>query len=399
MNIRSGVRRAGASVPTAVARGTLALGVVVLGVFGCARTETGPADTPDAVLSQLQKDRARIDQTTDSMLKRIEEYNASRKPGEPMLQFSEVFQQDFTPEQKDVLNALMDKEQDVSYRALLQKIVSDRDSIQNLQEEVMRLEQTLPDPFVVARRGDSQHELAMTYLTQEAKLDAAKAKRLLDEVDQTDELLPGNKVWFFYDPQRDTFRTYVTQGEAGQTPLAVRRARQRKLIEERDAFKQERDAVRVERDTAQQQVTGLEQVKAGLEGEIDALNERKTALETEVAQLSDEMAVQENSLYFHAASERTLREEGVLSPVRKRLQDVKGVRFDDALDLREATTIHLEPAQFGLAKIREVRMLPPIYREGRDFTVRTRDDHSGAEVVILDPDLFRGKEVVLAVRG
>ena len=57
------------------------------------------------------------------------------------------------------------------------------------------------------------------------------------------------------------------------------------------------------------------------------------------------------------------------------------------------------PETYGLHEIKDVRLLPPIYQEGRDFTIQTVEDHSSARLVILDPELFRGKEVLLAVRG
>ena len=338
---------------------------------GCARPGPGSAKTTDELLSQLQVDRTEIDKTSDTMMKRIEVFNSSRKPGERTLQFSEIFTQDLNPEQRDVLNALVEQEKDISYKALLQKIIADRDSIRQLQEKVMHLEQTLPDKFVVAKRGDRQQDLALAYLTVEASLDADKAMTLLRQVDQTDELLAGNKVWFFYDPQQDSFRTYVTQGSAGQTPVQVRRARQRQLVKERDTY-------RSERDTAQQETAALEQVKSQLETEI---------------------ATRQNSLFYHAASDENLRGQGVLSSVLKRLRDVKGVTFDESLDLRQGTSIDLVPQNFGLDQIRVVRLLPAVYQEGRDFSIETTDDHSSARVVILDPDVFKGKEVVLAIGG
>ena len=331
---------------------------------GCARPGPGSAKTTDELLSQLQDDRTEIDKTSDTMMKRIEVFNSSRKPGERTLQFSEIFTQDLNPEQRDVLNALVEQEKDISYKALLQKIIADRDSIRQLQEKVMHLEQTLPDKFVVAKRGDRQQDLALAYLTVEASLDADKAKTLLSQVDQTDELLAGNKVWFFYDPQQDTFRTYVTLGDAGQTPIQVRRARQSKLVQERDVYKTERDTAQAER-----------------------------------AALESDLATRQNSLFYHAASDENLRGQGVLSSVLKRLRDVKGVTFDESLDLRQGTSIDLVPQNFGLDQIRVVRLLPSVYQEGRDFSIETADDHSSARVVILDPDVFKGKEVVLAIGG
>jgi hypothetical protein len=342
-----------------------------LGAIGCGDPGPGSAKSPEELLAQLNNDRARIDTASDVMMKRIEAFNATRKPGERKLQFSEVFSQNLSAEQKDVLNSMMETEQDISYQSLLQKIIADRDSIQALQEHVARLEQTLPDQFVLAKRGDRHQELAMTYLTNDAKLDPAKAKALLRQVDQSDELLPGNKVWFFYDPHTDVFRTYVTQGEAGQTPLAVRRARQRKLIEERDTFKSERDTARAE-------VTNLQGVNTGLQADLARL---------------------ENSLFYHADTERALKDQGVLTSFTKKVRDVSGVQFDESLDLRETTTITLMPSTYGLTQIRDVRILPEIYQEGRDFTVETAEDRSSARITILAPDMFRGKEVLLAVRG
>ena len=350
---------------------TAILAVIAAAAIGCARPGPGTAKTTEELLTQLKDDRSQIDQASDAMMKRIDMFNASRKPGEQTLQFSEIFSQDLSPEQRDVLDQLVAQEKDVSYKSLLQKIIADRDTIRGLQEKQMHLEQTLPDKFVVAKRGDRQHDLAMTYLTEEAHVEPAKAKELLKQVDQTDELLAGNKVWFFYDPDKDTFRTYVTQGDAGQTPVMARRAKTKALIKERDAYKSERD-------DAQGQVASLEETKTQLESDI---------------------AFRQNSLFYHAATERSLKDQGVLSPVLKRVQNIKGLSYDESLDLRQGTTITLLPQTYGLQEIRSVRLLPSIYQEGRDFSIETTEDRSSARLTILDPDVFRGKEVLLAING
>jgi hypothetical protein len=386
-----GTRPAG--IPRAGLAAAMVLAVLGFGVLGCtARPGPGTAKDPNELLTQLKQDREEIDRTTDTMMKRIEVFNASRKPGEQTLQFSEIFNQDLSPEQRDVLNTLVAQEKDVSYKALLEKIITDRDEIQRLQEKLMRHEQALPDKFALVKRGDNHTRLAMAYLTEEAQLTPAKAKTLLSEVDQTDELVPGNKVWFFYDAENDTFRTYVTQGEAGLTPLAVRRARQRQLIQERDALKVERDTIRTERDVIQSE-------RDTAQAEVANLEQTKTQLESSVNQLSNDIATRENSLYYHAADVQTLKDQGVLSSVLKRVQNVKAVNYTSSLDLRRDTTITLLPRDFGLEVIRRVRLLPEIYQEGRDFAVETTEDHSQARLVILDPDLFRGKEVLLVVGG
>src|SRR6266850_2902682 len=349
---------------------------VSVGGFGCARQGPGTARSSDELLTQLQQDRTQIDQASDTMMKRIEMFNASRKPGEQTLQFSEIFTQDLNPEQRDVLDTLVQEEKDISYKTLLQKIISDRDSIRELQDKVMHLEQSLPDKFVVAKRGDRHEALAMAYLTGEAQLDEAKAKEHLKQVDQTDELLAGNQVWFFYDPQKDTFRTYVTAGDAGQTPVTLRRAHTRQLVKERDSYKKERD-------TAQEHVASLQ--------------EDKSNLEQDKTNLQDEIVARENSLFYHADSDQALREQGILSSVLKRLRDVKGVNYDQSVNLSHVTSITLDPRAYGLEQIRGVRVLPSIYQEGRDFSVELDEGQSSARLVILDPEVFKGKEVLLAV--
>jgi hypothetical protein len=357
---------------------TVVAAAFVAAVAGCARPGPGTAKTTDELLTQLNEDRTQIDQTSDTMMKRIEMFNTSRKPGERTLQFSEIFTQDLNPEQRDILDQLVEQEKDVSYRSLLQKIIADRDTIRGLQEKVMHLEQTLPDKFVVAKRGDKHQKLAMEYLTSEHQLDQDKAKTLIKQVDTTDELVAGNQVWFFYDPNKDTFRTYVTQGDAGQTPVMVRRAKTRKLIQERDSFKSERDVAQAEATT---------------------LGEEKTQLETEKSHLQDEIATRENSVRYHAASNETLKNQGVLSSVLKKVQDVRGINYDESLDLREGTTITLIPQNYGLESIKSLRVLPQIYQEGRDFAIETAVDMSSAKVVILDPEVFKGKELLLAIGG
>jgi hypothetical protein len=371
--------------------------IFIAGTIGCSRgpdlsfSSSTPA-TPEELLTELKDHQQKIDKATEDMLHRIDQFNQTRKSGERTIQFAEIFSQDFTDQQKEILNQMIAAEKDVSYKSILQQIVSDRDTIQGLQEKVMRLEQALPDSFVVAKKGDRHHNLAMNYLLNDAKVDEAKAKALLKEVDQTDELVAGNKVWFFYDPQRDTFRTYVTQGEAGQTPLAVRRAMKKQLITERDQ-------AATARDEAVRTVNDLQQVKSTLESDISVLQQNKAALESSVDRLSSDLAFRQNSLFYHAANTRELKDQGVLSTVLKRVQDVKPVNYDSALDLRQTNTITLAPSSFGLERIVKVRMLPNIFQEGRDFKVETSEDSGVAKITILDTDLFKGKEVLFAVGG
>ena len=348
--------------------------------------------TPEELLAELKTHQEKIDAATDATMKRIDEFNQTRKAGERTIHFSEIYGQEFTDAQRDVLNQMIAQEKDVSYKSLLEHIVADRNELQALQEKVMHLEQALPDKFVVVKKGDRHKDLAMNYLVNEMQLPPEKAKTLLAEADQTDELVPGNKVWFAYDPKDDAFRTYVTRGEAKQLPYALRRANQRNLIGERDT-------ARSERDVAQAEVGSLQQVKAGLESDISMLQSNKASLEDSVSRLSSDLSFRQNSLFYHAANERSLKDQGVLSSVLKRVKDVKPLQYEASLDLRQGTTINLEPRLFGLESIDRIKLLPPIFQEGRDYTVETSEATGTAKVTILDPELFKGKEVLVSVGG
>lgn len=390
---------------TIAAASVLMAGLLLFGAVGCTQmsgdrqaSEPLPA-TPEELLTELRTHRDQIDEATGRMMERLDQFNASRTAGQTTIQFSEIFTEDLSEEQRDILNTMLAEEQDISYRALLQTIINDRDLIRGLQEKTLRLEQALPDRFVLAKAGDTHYGLAGSYLRDEVELEAKRAGQLLATIDLTDELLPGNKVWFFYDPKLESFRTYVTQGEAGRTPLAVRRARQRELISERDTALSNAETYASERDAARADVDQLLRVKANLETDIDGLQRTRRELESSVSRLSSDLAFQTNSLFYHAASITELKDKGVLTRVLKKVDDMRDVQFDTALDLRRDTTITLRPEVFGLDKIKKVKLLPVGYEEGRDFAIERSDTSGDVKVVILETDLFRGKEVILAIGG
>ena len=388
--------RISAGLPSAALAAMVA--ILAAGALACTgdpgpKRLTGPIPaSTDALLAELKAHKERVDQATQDLLERVEAFNSTRKEGQRSVQFSEIFSEELNDAQRDVLNEMVSQEKDVSYRSLLERIIADREQVRTLQEKIAQLEQALPDKYVVAKAGDRHQALAMNFLRNEAGVDEAKAKELLSQVDRTDELVPGNKVWFFYDPNQSTFRTYVTMGDAKITPIMVRRAQKKELISERDK--------------ALATVSELEQIKSGLQNDIATLQQRKAELETaktnlesNVAQLSSDLAFKENSLFYHVANEQDLKDQKVLSSVLKRVTDVRGVKYDSALDLRQGTTLTLYPGRFGLEKIDHLRVLPSIYLEGRDFKIDVSEESGTATLTILDSDLFKGKEVLLAVGG
>jgi len=400
-------------------KGLAALGIgalfagalLIAGSAGCnqgalERGLSGPVpSTPQELMAELQAHREKIDRASEQMIQRIDQFNASRGPGEKKLQFSELFYADLSPEQRDVLDQLLEQEKSPSFKNLLSHIIEDRKSIQGLQEKVLRLEQQLPDKFVLAQKGDTHYKLAHEFLISQT-VPEDKAKQLLNQIDLTEELLPGFKVWYNYDKESDVFKTYVTQGEAGQTPLAVKRAVKRKLIGERDAA-----VARVK--SLEETKRALDQDIARLETDVKTLEDRRGDLETQVAgletrnqdlqvrgdRLEDDLAFRQNSLFYYANSEGALAQQGILTRFLKNLKDVKGIDYDETLDLRQAKSITFSPETYGLKSIKGVEIWPEVYQEGRDYTVQVSQDGHTATVVINDPNIFRQQRVLFALRG
>ena len=384
----------------------LLAGLTACGQGSIEKGLTGPVPSnPQELMTELQTQKERIDKLSDGMMERINQFNASRGPNDRKVQFSELFYTDLSPEQRDVLDQLLQEEKSPTYKNLLSRIIEDRNTVQSLQDRVLRLEQQLPDKFIVAKKGDTHFKLAHDYLVGEGATEEA-SKELLNQIDLNEDLIPGFKVWYNYDKDKNTFRTYVTQGEAGQTPLAVKRALKRKLINERDTEKARADGL-------EQTKTQLETNIAALETDISTLTDRRTQLETEVADLErrnsdlqtrgdtlqSDLEFRQNSLFFHANTEKALAQQGILGKVLKNLRDVKGVTYERTLDLRQAQSITFTPETYGLNNISKVEMWPEIYQEGRDYTVAVSDDGMQATVTINDPQLFKQQRVLFAIRG
>lgn len=403
-------------VGSLLATTTLAVGAIIFSAVACSTSDIRSGldapvpESPEELLAELRDDKERIDSLTDAIAERVRRFNDSREPGQETLRLTDVFYEDLSGDEADVLNSMIAAEQDVSYKALLQALARDRETIRQLHDRVLRMEQSLPDQFVMARKGDTQHGLAMAYLTEQAGLEQARAERILSRIDLSDELIPGNKVWFFYDRERDAFRTYVTQGEAGQMPIALRRALKRKLISERDAAVAHAEALAMDLDLTRMK---MESQVASLSEEIEVLRDKRSALEIRVADLSSEqealearvgelsgaLAARENSLFFHTATEKNLKERGVITAFLKRFRDVQDVEYDHALDLTRGQSIRIQAGELGLERIARVKVLPSVYHAERDYIVERSEDGTAATVTILDPQLFRGKEVILSVKG
>ncbi|MFQ5701360.1 MAG: hypothetical protein ACE5HU_05895 [Acidobacteriota bacterium] len=361
--------------------------------------------SPDELIAELEAEKERIDKRTDMMMDRIEAYNASRAPGDREVHFSELFYSDLDPEQRDVLDALLQEEKRPSYRNLLTRIIEDRKNIEQMQSRIQYLEQRLPDDFAIVKKGDNHYDLAIAYLEREG-VDKDHAKELVGQISLMQDLVAGFKVWFNYDEENDKFKTYVTRGEAGQTPLAVARAIRRNLITERDialaratALEETKNALEEDISKLQGDLMKLEDRRSELTVTVADLEARNNDLTEQEKKLSEDLAYAKNTLSYHAASRKTLAQQGILTRFLKNLKDVKNVDFDQTLDLRESQSISLSAEPFGLKTIRKVEIWPDVYKEGRDYSVRIENGGRTATVVLNDPNMFKRQRLLISVNG
>ncbi|HKQ98764.1 MAG TPA: hypothetical protein VJV75_12880 [Candidatus Polarisedimenticolia bacterium] len=367
-------------------------------------TEKPVPASPEVLLTELKDARDDIDSSTRDIYARIQQFNARMEMlGRKQISFSQVFLQGLSAEEEEALNKLVKEEKDPTYRGVLGQVVEDMKSIRELQTKVTDLESKLPGDGVDVKPGDTHLKLAKQYLMDTHKLPEARAKELVERLNIMDTgLEKGMKVHFYYDPAKDFFGTWVAQNDAKRSPLAIVRAKEMHLIGERN------EAVAKATDLEGKKAE-LEDILAKLEAEIKELEGRKASLESNVAQLEGErnvaqaeaaktgaeLQVQRSSMWYEADLADKLRARGVLTTFNK-VEKIADVKFSSSIDLSKNKSITLKPSQFGIARIRDVRIVPEFFHEKRELDVKFADDGT-VEVTVLDENAMKGQKVLFVV--
>ncbi len=359
---------------------------------------------PDELLTELKLARDAIDSQTRDVYGRIQQFNQRQEQlGRKPVSFSQVFLQGLSAEEEQALDQLVKQEKDPSYRGVLGQVVEDMKKIRELQTKVAELEAKLPGEGIEPKPGDTHFKLAKDWLMKEHHLPEVRAKELAERLNLFDgRLEKGFKIYFYYDPAKDFFGTWVSAGDSKRTPLAVVRAKELKLMEERDT------AIAEAKDLAEKKAE-LEETLAKLQKEIADLEVRKASLETNVAQLESaknsaeekvktttaELEQQRNAMFYEADLADRLRARGVLKTFNK-VEAIGDVKFASMLDLRQEKSITLKPSQFGIDHIRDVRVVPSFLKEGRDIGLKFVDDGT-VEVTVLDEKAVKGQKILFVV--
>jgi len=388
----------------------VAIGLGIGGYFGYYAmfpkklTERPVPMNMEKLLVELKDARDSIDSQTRDVYGRIQQFNQKMQViGRKPVSFSQVFMQGLSAEEEQALDDLVRNEKDPSYRGILGQVVEDMKKIRDLQNKVSQLESLLPGDGIDVKPGDTHMKLAEQYLVKEKGVPESRAKELVSRLNIMETSMEkGMKVHFYYDPAKDFFGTWVAQGDAKHSPLALVRAKEMKLIQEKEAaiakatsLEDEKARLEEMRDTLQKEIEGLEARKAQLESTVSQLEMEKTRAQEEARITGAKLAEHQNSVWYDADLEDRLRARGVLKTVNK-VENIGEVKFANNIDLTKTKSITLKPSQFGIDHIKDVRIVPTFLKEGRDIGVRFGDDGT-VEVTVLNEAAVKGQKVLFVL--
>lgn len=307
--------------------------------------------------------------------------------------------QTLTPEQKAVLEQKLKNEEGIGYRDLISDILKREKEVEDLKVQVQDLEKKLPSAVVV-KRGDKHLNIAMEFLTKEKGLDAATAKKLALQTNLMDELVPGFKVWNFYD--NGTFGTFVTQGDASVSPYRVIQKAKQELVSAKNQAISQRDQLSKEKTTLLEQVSDLERRRDQLNQDVAMLQaERADLLKKmqEVQDLSEDLKARLNSIFYRVGERQSLIKSGLVQDPwygQPRIAKFDEANFPQHLDLRNGDAITFTAQDAGVASITKIKVAPgTAFKIDQDYNWSISPDGKTGTIKILNKDKFKAERTMV----
>lgn len=188
------------------------------------------------LVQKVSKKNEEMGQINMEISDAVKKYNESRKADEKPLVLPDSMM-GLNKEQLAQIQSMIEKEQDLSMKGMLNQIIEKDKQIDKLSTDLEDLKARLPRPYAV-KGGDSHFRICYDFLVKEKGVDPAKAKELLNQTFLADDLLPGFNVWLYYNDE--VFGTFVNQGSVRISPNQFSRIiRKRAVDEAREAGRQE----------------------------------------------------------------------------------------------------------------------------------------------------------------
>ncbi|MCP5107024.1 MAG: hypothetical protein GY950_26805 [bacterium] len=368
----------------------IALLVVALGVMGYLLfLKEKPLDEESAQIRQMQQLAGKIqgmetDVKTkqDEVLTLMDEYK--QKTGKPFLGVNPL---NLNEEEQTLLDQKIKDEKDVSIKSLLEEINDKNSDIKELQTKIKEIEALLPVPHVV-KRGENHYQVAMAFLLNDKKIEKKRALELVERTALFDALVPGFKVYNFYNGT--DYGSSVTQGTAAISPNTLIRRAKKQLVDAKDEAISQRDKL-------SEDIEVLEEKRNEIIKQVDSLTNEKANLVNKVSELN----VHVNSLFYMQDSQRNLKKKGILKGgflKSTKLRDVSPENFTMSVDLRAGAEIAVSAADVGMSKIKGITLFPKFYKKGTAYKVAIDADKQNAVVTLLDIEKFKNERIVISVK-
>jgi cell division protein FtsL len=364
--------------------------VVVLVFHFLSRRQPTEVRNFQELVMRVDKLNTQIGDREEKIMDLVRKFNTSHP--EAVIDTAGISSMGLSMEQAEVLAKRVQQEKDISYRGLLQEIITLNNDMENLNQQMMDLRAKLPAPYTV-RQGDSHFKVCLEYLIDKG-VPEDQAVKLIEQTSLTAELLPGFEVWNYYND--GVFGSFVTQGTARLSPNALARATKRRIDTERQNLIQARNQ-------KEQEVKDLEARRTELQDQIHNLDEQRQTMMTQMqdmAQRNEALSKQLNSVTYAVGTFKDLSKLGVIrKPTFGRWEtaDLERIQNPATLDLRADNRITISAAALGLSRISKVMVFPRSYDENADYKVMIADDRQSATVVLQRTEKFQFTKLALAV--
>ena len=364
--------------------------VVVLVFHFLSRRQPTEVRNFQELVMRVDKLNTQIGDREEKIMDLVRKFNTSHP--EAVIDTAGISSMGLSMEQAEVLAKRVQQEKDISYRGLLQEIITLNTDMETLNQQMMDLRSKLPAPYTV-KQGDSHFKVCLEYLIDKG-VPEDQAVKLIEQTSLTPELLPGFEVWNYYN--EGVFGSFVTQGTARLSPNALARATKRRIDTERQNLIQARNQ-------KEQEVKDLEARRTELSDQIHNLDEQRQTMMTQMqdmAQKNETLSRQLNSVTYAVGTFKDLSKLGVIrKPTLGKWEtaDLERMQNPGTLDLRADNRITISAAALGLSKISKVMVFPRSYDENADYKVMIADDRQSATVVLQKTEKFQFVKLALAV--
>ncbi len=291
------------------------------------------------------------------------------------------FGPDLTDEQRKLLADRIQQEKS-GVRDLLQEILTKDQQLQDLRKQTAGLEQKLP-AYVVAQDGSRHDRIAMDFLIKQG-MSAEKAYGIVSSINLEDALLPGFRVWTYYN--NGQFGTWVTQGSASVSPQEHQRRVKQLLVDERDEAVKSADEAKSQAQQADVQRKAAEEQAAAASAETGAI--LKVAEEERA-----KAEAAENTVRYAIGPKKVLVESGIIDN-RNRIKALEDSQLQ-TLNLKESSEISVDASTQGIKKLKKVTLLPDMFILNTDYQVQR--DGAMMQLKILNPSKFARMKFVIVL--